>query len=175
MLNGAAISWFSKSQTCVALSTAEAEYIALSLCTQETVWLRRLMKFLGHKQVGATTVYEDNQAAQLIATTDMDSKRSKHIDVRYHYTREKALSGEIKIVWCGTGSMIADMLTKSLDKTKIQGFWAAARGDIPKSKKRAGKHQQLTMVMVEIGGKMKWCRVTDNTQSRHGKRAKYSP
>ena len=156
-----AVSWFSKNQTCVALSTAEAEYIALSLATQEAVWLRKMLSFLGHHQDGPTTIYEDNQAAQVIATTEMDSKRSKHIDVRYHYTREKCLEGIVKIVWCSTESMIADMLTKSLDVTKLQKFWSAARGDTKidmslGTRDRNGKLVKLVMVGQEKEGLFNW-------------------
>ena len=161
MINGAAVSWLSKNQTCVALSTAEAEYIALSLATQEVVWLRRLLKFLGHVQIGPTAIFEDNQAAQIIATTDMDSKRSKHIDVRYHYTREKCLENIVKITWCGTGSMVADMLTKSLDKTKLEKFWSMARGETKTEphatpNKRKVITENAAMIAHQVDNKLKW-------------------
>ena len=94
---------------------------------------------MGHSPNGPTVIWEDNQAAQIIATSDTESatKRSKHIDTRYHYTREKVLTGIVKICWCGTGTMVADMLTKSLDRTKLQTFWRAARGDVDASEEIA--------------------------------------
>ncbi len=63
MLNGGAVSWSSKKQKCVALSTAEAEYVALSSAAQESVWLRQLMTELGSGPETPTLIFEDNQSA----------------------------------------------------------------------------------------------------------------
>lgn len=63
LLVGAAVSWLSKKQSIIALSTAEAEYVALSLATQEALWLRRLLKDIGMPPKGPTVIHEDNQGA----------------------------------------------------------------------------------------------------------------
>ena len=98
-----AISWRSKKQTCVALSTAEAEYMALASAAQEAMWLRQIMK-KGPKQ--ATVLFEDNQSAI----------RSKHIGIKYHYIRDQVKDGHIELKYWQTDEMIADMLTKNQDR-----------------------------------------------------------
>ena len=127
MLAGAAISWSSKKQTVVALSSTEAEYMAACTATQEAVYLRTLMKDLKMEQVGPTTIYQDNQSSIAIANSDVSSKRTKHIDIRYHYVQEKIQSEEIKIKYRETTKMAADCLTKAvgsqvLDRNRVKIF-----------------------------------------------------
>jgi len=87
LLGGGAVSWLSKKQSTVALSTAEAEYVALSQAAQECVWLRRLLSDLG-MDATPVVILEDNQGAIAIAKNPVDHSRTKHIDIRYHYIRE---------------------------------------------------------------------------------------
>ena len=114
-----AILWGSKKQSCVALSTAEAEYIALSMATQESTWLNTLMS-----QIGAindheyTVIFEDNQSTICLAN-GQGSKRSKHIDIKYHFIQDKIANGEIIVQYCDTNDMIADIFTKPLAKDKF--------------------------------------------------------
>uniref|UniRef100_A0A1X7TNA5 Reverse transcriptase Ty1/copia-type domain-containing protein n=1 Tax=Amphimedon queenslandica TaxID=400682 RepID=A0A1X7TNA5_AMPQE len=84
---GTAVSWRSRKQSCVALSTPEGEYIALS---QAAIWLRQLNIDLQplKKQSEATTLFEDNQAATCLARNPQFHGRSKHIDIRHHFIRE---------------------------------------------------------------------------------------
>ena len=84
MTNGA-VSWFSKKQSMITLSTSETEYVALGTATQEAVLLRKLLKDFGALQEQATVVMEDNQGAICIAKNPVAHSRTKHIDVRYHY------------------------------------------------------------------------------------------
>lgn len=116
-LCGAPISWRSKKQTTVALSTAEAEYIALSCATQEAVWLRQLASELNLKQSKPTVIYEDNQSAISFARNAQVQGRMKHIDIRYHFIQEKVIDGTIEIKYCSTDQMLADILTKGLSGT----------------------------------------------------------
>ena len=81
---GGAVSWLSKKQAVVALSTSEAEYIALSLATQEAVWLQRLLTELNLPNT-PVTMMEDNQGAIAIAKNPVAHSRTKHIDIRYYY------------------------------------------------------------------------------------------
>lgn len=81
------MSWLSKKQSNVALSTAEAEYVALSQAAQECAWLRRLLSDLG-MHVTPVVILEDNQGAIAIAKNPADHSRTKHIDIRYHYISE---------------------------------------------------------------------------------------
>jgi len=70
------------------LSTAEAQYVALSTAVQETVWLRKLLKDFGAEENQHTVIMEDNQGAICIAKNAVAHSRTKHIDIRYHYIRE---------------------------------------------------------------------------------------
>jgi len=76
-----AITWSSKKQPCVALSTAEAEYVALASAAQEAVWLRQLMSELGNAPTGPTTLFEDNQSAIAMTKNPQLHGRTKHIDI----------------------------------------------------------------------------------------------
>ena len=96
MLAGGAVSWMSKRQAVVALSTCEAEYIALSQAAQEAVWLRKLL-FELQVSVHPTVIMEDNQGAIAIANNPVSHSRTKHIDIRYHYVCEAVQEGAINI------------------------------------------------------------------------------
>ena len=111
-LSGGAISWRSKKQDCVALSTAEAEYVALSSAGQESVWLRKLTAELGQVSSHPTTIYEDNQSAISMCKNPQYHGRAKHIDIRHHYIREQVSNKEIQVEYCPTNNMAADIFTK---------------------------------------------------------------
>ena len=115
-LGGASLSWRSKKQPVVALSSTEAEYIALCAAVQEAVWLRSLLKDLSFEQKDATTLFEDNQGAIVLSKNPNSHPRTKHIDIKYHYTREKVESGEITLRYCRTDEMLADIFTKGLTR-----------------------------------------------------------
>ena len=112
---GGAISWRSKKQSCVALSTAEAEYMALASTTQEAVWMKHLMTDL-HIEIleKPVCIYEDNQSTICIAKNHQYHGRSKHIDIKFHFTRDQVLSGNIELKYCKSEDMIADIFTKPL-------------------------------------------------------------
>ena len=111
---GGPVSWQSKTQKSVALSTAEAEYMALSDAAKEAMHLRALMLSLGLEVPGKTVIYEDNQAAIKIAENPVLHDRTKHIDIRYHFVRELVESLKIDVVYCSTLDMIADLMTKAV-------------------------------------------------------------
>ncbi len=119
LMAGGAISWLSKKQASVALSTSEAEYVALSLATQEAIWLRRLLTEIGVPS-GPVMVMEDNQGAIAIARNPIAHSRTKHIDIRYHYIREALQDDVISLQYCPTNEMIADLLTKPLSKPQFE-------------------------------------------------------
>ncbi|KAJ9524987.1 hypothetical protein QJQ45_005911 [Haematococcus lacustris] len=112
-LNGGAISWSSRLQPTVAMSTAEAEYMAASSAAKEALWLRKLMRDL---QLDASCVHLgcDNQAAIQLLHNPMATSRAKHIDVHHHFVRERISRGEVAFHYCHTSSMLADILTKPL-------------------------------------------------------------
>lgn len=118
VLSGGAVSWLSKKQT-AALSTAEAEYIALSQAAQEGIWLKRLLGDLGVKSI-STVILEDNQGAIAIAENPVNHSRTKHIDIRYQYVRECVQNGQIQLQYCPTNNMKADILTKPLARPRFE-------------------------------------------------------
>ena len=92
------MSWRSKKQDTVTLSTAEAEYVALSSATQECVWMRRLNSELGNPPKGPTTILEDNQFSIAVARNAQFHRRAKHIDIRHHFIREEVKKME-RLSW----------------------------------------------------------------------------
>jgi len=118
-ISGAAVSWRSKKQTCVALSTAEAEYMALAGAAQEAIWMRQLSSELKNGPTEATTIFEDNQSAICMAKNPQFHGRAKHIGIKYHFIREQVSSGTVDLKYCRTDEMIADMLTKGLSRDRL--------------------------------------------------------
>ena len=110
MLSGGAVSWSSKKQKCVALSTAEAEYVALSSASQESIWLRQLMTELGNPLEVPTLIFEDNKAAIAMTNNPTFHGRAKHIDIKFHFIRDQVSRGTIKLEYCPTDQMLADIL-----------------------------------------------------------------
>ena len=98
ILSDAAIIWFSRKQSSVALSTIEAEYMALSIATQEAVWLRQLIDEMSEDK--SITIWEDNQEAIFTANNPVFHKKTKHIHIQYHYVREAVECGEVDIKYC---------------------------------------------------------------------------
>ncbi|KAJ9517017.1 hypothetical protein QJQ45_002524 [Haematococcus lacustris] len=117
-LHGAAISWSSRLQPTVAMSTAEAEYMAASGAVKEAVWLRKLMQDLGLPG-SCVNIMCDNQAALQLLNNPMASARSKHISVHHHFARERAARGEVMFTYCSTSEMAADVMTKPLAAVKL--------------------------------------------------------
>ena len=116
LLGDAAISWLSKRQTVVAVSTAEAEYIALYYCAQEAIWLRQLLSEVDRPASSSPVpIMIDNQAAIAISNnTSSRRTRTKHIDIKYHFIREAVADNRIELIYCPTERMIADPLTKPI-------------------------------------------------------------
>ncbi|TPX55991.1 DNA-directed DNA polymerase, partial [Powellomyces hirtus] len=114
MLNGAAISWKSQRQKSTALSTAEAEYIALAECAKEALWIQGLLSELSATEQTAVLIYEDNQAAIKLAANPTHHQRTKHIDVRYHFLRDLVSNERIHLQYIESKLMLADTLTKPL-------------------------------------------------------------
>ncbi|XP_055297021.1 uncharacterized protein LOC129565810 [Sitodiplosis mosellana] len=120
MMSGAAISWSSKMQPIVALSSTEAEYISLSAVTREIIWTTQLAGEIGEKQEPVTIYCENNSAIQL-GELEAYRPRTKHIDIRYHHIRQQIQQGVIRLEHISTNLQTADALTKAVtgDKTKF--------------------------------------------------------
>ncbi len=109
---GGPVSWRSKKQDTVALSTAEAEYVALSSATQECVWMRRLNSELGNPPEGPSTILEDNQSSIAMAKNPQYHGGVKHIDFKHPFVKEQVSNGTIELKYCLTYEMVLDMLTR---------------------------------------------------------------
>ena len=113
MSGGAAVSWGSKLQEVVSLSSTEAEYMAICHAMQEGLYLTMLQMEMGIDQrEGGTLLLVDNQSSIKLAKNPVFHKRSKHIAIRFHFIREKIQSGEMDLKFVRTLAMAADQLTK---------------------------------------------------------------
>jgi len=122
---GGSVSWSSKKQPTVALSTVEAEYMAASNATKEAIWLRTLLKDLGFTQTQATTIYADNQGCIALSRNPVSHSRAKHIDIRHHFIRERVANKEVDLKFCSTREMVADVVTKALPREAFERCRAA--------------------------------------------------
>lgn len=119
-LAGGPISWRSKLQPTVALSSTEAEYRAITEAGQELLWLRRMMAYYGFCDSNPTVLKSDNMGAIHLSSKSIFHGRTKHIEIQHHWIREVVESGDIKVEHCPTEEMIADVLTKSLGKSQFR-------------------------------------------------------
>ncbi|KAK4700455.1 hypothetical protein P7C70_g5791, partial [Phenoliferia sp. Uapishka_3] len=123
-LASAVISWLARLQKSLSISTTEAEYMGLSACAMEVVWLRALFSELGFRQPEATLIRGDNMGSISLAKHPTAHQRTKHIAIHYHFTRDKVATKEVVLRWIPTAEMVADVMTKGLDAGKHRGFSA---------------------------------------------------
>jgi len=120
-LNGGTISWCSRKQDIVALSSTESEYIALTEGCKELQWTRMISKAFKEINIpDRITVYTDSQSSIKLITNQKFSNRSKHIDTKYHYVKQLVDNGDIELKYCQTDVNVADMMTKPLGSQKIE-------------------------------------------------------
>lgn len=125
LLAGGAVSWKSQLQSSTSLSSVEAEYVALCSAAREAVWMRQLLSDVGHAQHAPTRICADNRGCIAIANHNRSDSRTKHIDVKYHYTREQIKEKRIDLTHVPTGDMVADSLTKPINVAKFK--WCRER------------------------------------------------
>lgn len=126
ILNGGAFSWSSRLQQTVAVSTTEAEYMAAAAAIKEALWVKRLLVELS-MDIGTITIKADNQSAIKLLKNPVISMRSKHIDVIYHFARERVNRKDVAFEYISTSKMVADMLTKPMPAVKLN-FCRTAMG-----------------------------------------------
>ena len=115
-----AISWASKLQPIVTLSTTEAEYVSITAAGQEILWLRNLLSELGFEPKGASTLHLYNQSALAVTRNPEHHGRMKHLDLRYYWLRDAVKAGLIDVRYISTKDMPADIMTKALSRGVVE-------------------------------------------------------
>src|SRR2546430_13080399 len=115
-LSDGAISWASRRQKTIALSSTEAEYMSTTEATKEACWLRQLLADIGRPQEQPTLIKCDSQGAIALVRNPVNHSRTKHIDIKHHFVRDKHADGTISFEYCPTSDMVADVLTKGLPR-----------------------------------------------------------
>ncbi|BFG28414.1 hypothetical protein CerSpe_146880 [Prunus speciosa] len=121
-LGSGTISWCSKRQPTVSFSTTEAEYRAAAMAAQEITWLTQLMNDLHQLVDYSVSLYYDNQSAVHLAENPAFHARTKHVEIHYHFIREKVLQEEIEMRHINTDDQVADLFTKGLSTGKFKKF-----------------------------------------------------
>jgi hypothetical protein len=116
LLSGRTITWCSKKQSCVTLSTMESEYVACLAAVQETVWLCRFLQCLDvvASAMDPVTIYSDSIAALAYAKDPKYHGKTKHIEIKYHYIRDMVAKKEVFLEHISTKNMLANPLTKPI-------------------------------------------------------------
>ena len=112
-------SWATKKQHSVAMSTAEAEYVAAASCCAQLLWIKQQLKDFC-VDTGCIPIYCDNTSAINISKNLCQHKRTKHIDIRHHFLRENVEKGLISMNFCSTENQIADIFTKTLNREQFE-------------------------------------------------------
>jgi len=136
-LGSAMISWQSRKQSLVALSTAEAEYIATCSTSCEAVWIRKLLSGLFDVELKVANIFCDNQRCIKLSENPVHHDKTKHIENRFHYIRDIVQKGAVKLEYIATEDQVADVFTKPLSKTKFEYFrdkLGLVRKDLPRKR-----------------------------------------
>src|SRR5271155_5336503 len=113
-LAGGAVTYSSKKQPTVALSSTESEYMALLHALKELIWLLRFLREIGYNIDDQNLIYCDNQSAIALSHNPQHHARTKHVDIQYHFVRNCVEDGTTRLEYCPTEDMVADGLTKAL-------------------------------------------------------------
>jgi hypothetical protein len=116
------VSWSSKKQPTVALLSTEAEYRGATIVACEVVWLQKLLSNLRLLVDAYVVIYCDNISNILLANNPVYHAKTKHIEVHYHFIREKVLAKEIDLIHVSTENQVADIFTKALGTDKLKKF-----------------------------------------------------
>lgn len=120
-LSNGPVTWNSQRQSVVSLSTTEAEYIAAS-CAAREAWIRQLLQDIEESIAGPISLFIDNQSAIKLIRNSEFHKRTKHVDIRYHYIREKSTCGDIDVHYVCSKNQLADILTKAISRDQFQSL-----------------------------------------------------
>ena len=112
------MSWSSKKQNCVALSTAEAEYVAADACCAQLLWMRQTLQDFGCHFTKIPLLC-DNKSVIKLANNPVSHSRTKHIDIWHHFLRDHKTKGDIKIHHVSTTKQLANIFTKPFDESRF--------------------------------------------------------
>ncbi|KAI3768676.1 hypothetical protein L2E82_19506 [Cichorium intybus] len=118
--DGAAVSWSSKKQSIVALSSTEAEYVAAASCACQVVWIREILEEMGMQPIRGSVIKCDNTSAIQLSRNPVFHGRCKHIGVRFHFLRELVGNGTVRLEYVETKEQVADILTKPLHRDTFE-------------------------------------------------------
>ncbi|GKC22667.1 retrovirus-related pol polyprotein from transposon TNT 1-94, partial [Tanacetum coccineum] len=113
------VSWSSKKQKSTAISTTKAEYIAMSGCCAQILWMRSQLTDYGFT-FNNIPLYYDNKSAIALCCNNVQHSRSKHIDIRHHFIREQVVNGVVELYFVTTDSQLADIFTKALPRERFE-------------------------------------------------------
>eukprot|EP00253_Pinus_taeda_P015435 PITA_15435 len=113
------ITWSSKKQSVVALSSTEAEYVAVTSASTQALWLKKILEEIGEKQVQPTVIYCDNVSAIKLAKNPVHHSRTKHFDMKYHFIRDLVQKKDIELKHINTQHQLADIFTKAVAKDQF--------------------------------------------------------
>jgi hypothetical protein len=122
LIDGGAVSWSSKRQEIISLSTTESKYVAATHATKEALWLCSFIGQIFEPFMEPITLFSDNQSAIALIKDHQYHARMKHIDIHYHFICWIIDNGKLHLIYCPTANMIADTLTKALPSPKVKHF-----------------------------------------------------
>ena len=119
-LGNCLVSWLSKKQSSISLSTAEAEYIAAAACCTQVLWMKQMLQDIYIPFEDPILILCDNTSAISISKNPVMHSKTKHIPIKYHFVREQVLGKIIKLDYIGTKDQVADIFTKPLPKEAFE-------------------------------------------------------
>ena len=121
LMGNSPISWYSKKQTIVAISTAEEEFIIASECIKKALWFRNtIYELFNYKS--PITIYTDNKSSKIIMENGELSIKFNQIDIKFHFDNDNIKKNKIILKYKNTSEMVADILTKNINGTKLKSF-----------------------------------------------------
>jgi hypothetical protein len=140
------VSWASKKQNIVALSIADAEYIATGHCCAQLLWMRQTLRDYGYK-LSKVPLLCDNESEIHMADNPVEHSGTKHIDIRYHFLRDHQQKGDIEIAYVNTHNQLADIFTKPLDEKTFSKL--RNRGGISNPKNASCNHIPIPLTICK--------------------------
>ena len=122
LINGGAVSWSSKKQEIITLSTTKSEYVATTHTAKEAIWLHQFIGEVFQLLTNLIPLYSDSQPTIALTCDGSYHTRTKHIDIRYHFIRFIVNNGTINHIYCPTDNMVANTLAKVLPNIKVKHF-----------------------------------------------------